>query len=416
MATIFYSWQSDISTSINRNFIRDALEKAIEEVTESLNLEESPRLDQDTFGIPGSPEIFNTILKKIESCAIFVADMTVIAHTEQDQAIPNPNVLIEYGYALKAISSEHIICVMNEYFGSAEDSLPFDLRHRRWPIRYNLGEEASAEEKRKQKEQLKTELGNALKPIIETGILRPKENTITEVHPMWKSSSFLKDREIVATAYYPSEPDKRRQIFWFSGPQAFLRIIPTRSSLSWTPFQLEQLIRSGSLTSMGDEGNAQWLLRNNRGAVYVSCEDSGKPGTYLKALSLTQVFKNGEIWGIEGYSLREKDTISEGKEQIKYIAAGYIENLFAKILQNYLNWARLHLKLELPLKYIAGLSGIEGYSITINSSTIDGYCVDDEVINRGEITDYNVNIADILIPFFNNIYESCGCTRPDTRR
>jgi len=64
MATIFYSWQSDISNRINRNFIRGALEKSIKKVAESLNLDEAPRIEQDTSGVPGSPEIANTILEK----------------------------------------------------------------------------------------------------------------------------------------------------------------------------------------------------------------------------------------------------------------------------------------------------------------------------------------------------------------
>jgi hypothetical protein len=418
MATIFYSWQSDISNNINRNFIKDALEKAIETVNESLNLDDAPRLDQDTSGVPGSPEITNTILEKIEKCIIFVPDLTIVAHTDKKEPSPNPNVLIEYGYALKTHGSEHIIAIMNESFGFAENTLPFDLRHRRWPVRYNLKEGASSDERRRQKEQLITQLETALKTMIEAGVLGRKsksENTnrpIIKVYPVWKSSSFLANQELLAK----TTTGERRNILWFNGPQAFLRIIPTRGVSSWTPFNLEELIRSGGLGSMGDEGNARWILRNGRGAINVSCEDSGKPETYLKAIGLTQVFKNGEIWGIEAYSLRENAEITEGKKQIKYVASGYIENLFTKTLQNYIDWAKSSLKLEPPLKYIFGLSSIEEYSITVSSRDIQGYCVDDEVINEGIISDYSVNIADILISFFRKIWESCGISRPDKRR
>jgi hypothetical protein len=182
MATIFYSWQNDISKMVNKNFIKDALEKAIEEITEFLNLDETPLVDQDTYNVPGSPEVFSTVLKKIENCAIFVADITIVAHTTQDKAIPNPNVLIEYGYALKTVGADHIICIMNEFFGYAENSLPFDLKHRRWPIRYNLGEESYVKEKINQKEQLIQQIKDAITTIIKAGLLERKPENIIKLN------------------------------------------------------------------------------------------------------------------------------------------------------------------------------------------------------------------------------------------
>jgi hypothetical protein len=418
METIFYSWQSDSPNNVNRNFIREALLKSIEKITESLGLEDAIRLDQDTAGIPGSPEIFNSILKKIEASAIFVSDMTIVAHTENDEPTPNPNVLIEYGYALKNSGSERIISIMNEAFGDAENSLPFDLKHRRFPIRYNLTEQTSVEEKKKQKEQLIAEIVIALETIIKAGLLKAKKidkTEITEVHPMWRLSSFMSDSETIAKTPFADSTGKRRDIVWSNGPQAFLRIIPTQSTTSWIPLDLERLIGSNGLNSMGNEGNTHWISRNSRGALHVSCEDNGKPGTFLKALSLTQVFKNGEIWGIDGYSLRENTEASERKEPTKYIAAGYIETLFTRTLRNYLDWAKASLKLELPLKYVVGLSGIQDYPISTSDRTIEGYCTEDELIAKGEISDYNIDVSEILIPFFKDIWVFCGFPRPNIR-
>jgi hypothetical protein len=421
MATIFYSWQSDLPNNINRGFIKDALEKAIKRVTEALQLEEAPRIEQDTSGVPGSPEIVNTILEKIEKCTVFIPDLTIVAHTDKKEPSPNPNVLIEYGYALKTLGAERIISVMNEAFGSAENSLPFDLKHRRFPIRYNLKEEASEEERKKEKENLISNLENALKTTIEAGLLerKPKHEKapepVSETNPIWGSSSFIGDRETIAKTDRMDPTGEPRNIIWFNGPQAFLRIIPSKIS-SWTPYDLEKLIHSGGLASMGDEGNANWILRNNRGAINVCCEDSKKPGTFLTAVGLTQVFKNGEIWGIEGYSLRKEAEITEGNTKIKYIASGYIENLFTRTLQNYLVWAKSSLKLDTPLKYVIGVSGIKDYSIAVDIHRIDGYCVEDEVTNYGKIVDYNISIAEILVPFFKTIWESCGVERPVIRR
>ena len=58
---IFYSWQSDIPSRLNRNIIEDALNRALKAIrrdeTESLE----PVLDRDTSGVPGSPSISDTI-------------------------------------------------------------------------------------------------------------------------------------------------------------------------------------------------------------------------------------------------------------------------------------------------------------------------------------------------------------------
>ncbi|MDO8635959.1 MAG: hypothetical protein Q7R34_06905, partial [Dehalococcoidia bacterium] len=280
-------------------------------------------------------------------------------------------------------------------------------------IRYSLTEEASPKIRKEQKERLISQLETALRTIMEAGLLNTSQKAGVTIQHVWKSSSFMLDSDIVAKATFPGSPDARRDIVWFNGPQAFLRIIPTTPAGTWTPFVLENLIKSGGLISMGDKGNTSWILRNTKGAVHVSGQDNGKPDTYIKALCLTQVFQNGEIWGIEGYSLGEEVQTARVKTPIRYIPAGFVENLFSKTLQNYLDWVKASLKLKPPLKYIAGLSGIAEYPISIDSHHIDGYCVDDEVISTGEIADYEVDVTRILIPFFKNIWECCGVTRPD---
>ena len=57
-------------------------------------------MDQDTAGIAGWPDIASTILTKIEKCEVFVADLTPINGPEPDsRPTPNPNVMLELGYA-----------------------------------------------------------------------------------------------------------------------------------------------------------------------------------------------------------------------------------------------------------------------------------------------------------------------------
>ena len=175
MTTIFYSWQSDLPSKINRGFIRDVLDIAVRELSKDLLLNEAPRLDQDTAGIPGSPDIVSSILMKIESCSMFVADLTLVG---SQGTAPNPNVLIEYGYALKSKGPERIIGVMNVAFGLPE-SLPFDLKARRWPIQYNLIEDTSRDMRRQQKRLLIDHIREALETAMKEGLF-PEVRSVYE--------------------------------------------------------------------------------------------------------------------------------------------------------------------------------------------------------------------------------------------
>ncbi|MBS1707998.1 MAG: hypothetical protein JSS65_04670 [Armatimonadetes bacterium] len=127
---VFYSWQSDLPNATNRNFIHDALTKACKRVANNPELEESPRLDQDTQGLPGAPSIPQAIMEKIDTCQAFVADVSLCYQGPEGALAPNPNVAYELGYAVARLGWDRIILVVNEFYGRVE-SLPFDLEKRR---------------------------------------------------------------------------------------------------------------------------------------------------------------------------------------------------------------------------------------------------------------------------------------------
>ncbi len=127
---VFYSWQSDLPNSCNRGFIQRALENAASTIAADNSVEIEPVIDRDTQGIPGAPDIASTIFAKITAADIFVADVSIIIKPRKGRSTPNPNVLIELGYAIKTLGQERVILVFNKAFGKIED-LPFDLRTRR---------------------------------------------------------------------------------------------------------------------------------------------------------------------------------------------------------------------------------------------------------------------------------------------
>jgi hypothetical protein len=164
--TIFYSWQSDTPSITNHRFIKEALEFAVKKLVENGHVEEAPRLDHDTKGVHGDPDIFPTILQKIERCDVFIADVTIVASTPDGKNIPNPNVLLELGYAYKVAGSGRIIKIMNESYGDPSKGLPFDLAHKRWPYIYSLSADTEKPKREKIKETVAKNLGEFIKLIL----------------------------------------------------------------------------------------------------------------------------------------------------------------------------------------------------------------------------------------------------------
>lgn len=126
---IFYSWQSDSPNSTNRGLIEDALKSAAKEIANDESIDVEPVIDRDTQGVAGAPDIATTIFRKIDAADIFVADISLVVKGKK-RWTPNPNVLIELGYALKSLEHERVVLVFNEKSGKKE-KLPFDLKTRR---------------------------------------------------------------------------------------------------------------------------------------------------------------------------------------------------------------------------------------------------------------------------------------------
>jgi hypothetical protein len=135
---IFYSWQSDLPNATNRGLIQKALENVAAAIAADGTVAVEPVIDRDTQGVAGAPDIASTIFAKITTADLVVADISITSRAEAGRPTPNPNVLIELGYALKALGHERVILVMNRAFGKIEE-LPFDLRARRVAV-YDMPE------------------------------------------------------------------------------------------------------------------------------------------------------------------------------------------------------------------------------------------------------------------------------------
>lgn len=178
---IFYAWQSDSPANTNRNLIESAAKSALQSIKKEGTVEPAIRLDKDTKGVAGIPDIANTILDKIRSCDLFLADVTFVGsvfdrQNENTDLIPNPNVMIELGYALSELGWERVIPVMNIHYGD-QTKLPFDLRNRRWPLAYLLPPDADGALRTEEKEKLAKGLKDAIEAIANLP-MREKQPTL----------------------------------------------------------------------------------------------------------------------------------------------------------------------------------------------------------------------------------------------
>jgi len=189
---VFYSWQSDLPKRTNWSFIEDALQKAAKSVAKD-NLGVEPVIDRDTQNISGSPDIAQTIFDKIRSADAFVCDASIINSPRREgyRLTPNPNVLVELGYAAATLTWDRIIVVNNSAFGREED-LPFDVRGRR-VISYQLSETATEEERKIIKQQLVGILSKRIRDIRMEVLKRAGEVDRRNIDLGWLVDNMEKD-------------------------------------------------------------------------------------------------------------------------------------------------------------------------------------------------------------------------------
>jgi hypothetical protein len=173
---IFFSWQSDTDNRVGRGFVQWALDRAIRAVNADADIDPADRelqADRDTMNVPGMPPLADTIFDKIDRAVAFLSDLTHVATRGSGERSPNPNVLLEHGYALKARGWRSLIAVMNTAMGHPDEHpLPFDLRHYRRPILYHCPAEAGDDERRAARAGLQRALEEALRGILADEVLR----------------------------------------------------------------------------------------------------------------------------------------------------------------------------------------------------------------------------------------------------
>lgn len=410
--SIFFSWQGDTPTGIGRNFLRKALEEACKEIATESSIDEALRdelvVDSDTQGEAGQPPIAETIFKKIDTAAVFVADMTFTAKRVDGRPTPNPNVLIEYGWALKSLSHSRVISVMNDAYGEpSAETLPFDLAHVRWPTRFTLQENALAEQKVEARRKLVANLKGAIRASLATISPPPAQPTpiFPKAVPKDGPARFRSANEELG---YADGFGPRYKVFLRPGPAIWLRIMPSSPpGRTWTSRELKEVaVEGGTLHLLPLVYNSCSFLRAEDG--WGTFDGSGPIDEQQKrreAPDIAFAFQTGEIWSIDTTLLaRNSNWIP------------FIEGTFNARFSGYANFIN-GLGIPPPYHWIAGITGVKGRQLAVPSQagfmdigSDSPLCLSDIVEGEG-LYQAGQASADALNPFYTAIFEKCGIER-----
>jgi hypothetical protein len=206
---VFYAWQSDRLERLNRHLIRFALNLAAKNISDDPAVGVRVRIDADTEGVLGHVPVTDTILKKIADRDAFVPHLTFISVTNSGKLAPKPNVMLEYGYALRARSHPVMIPVMNIAYGPA-DKLPFDMGHFRHPLQYQLPATAKNAERRAVRKALTEEFETILRLMIADARTRlSKATPFPEASPTFSPAFFFPPGAAIAGFGHPGEQEYR---------------------------------------------------------------------------------------------------------------------------------------------------------------------------------------------------------------
>ena len=319
--TVFWSWQDDLPIKPNREFIRNCLADAVKEVSDALDVDDMDRieLDHDTNGASGMVDFSQTISEKIKACSVMVADVTPTATTERGKFLPNPNVMIELGYAMASIEFDRIIAILNTAYGDKAKTLSFDIRHLRI-LTYALTADAPKAERQAERKVLTLKLVDAIKTNINKVRSESTAEDIKGVNNDAKTDGL----------WHSSWPIKH-----LGADGTSLKVTPVQTSRAWLrviPCSFAKGIPMVAKVNELSDGKIFWAPGGRSGSDWGTCEFGfltyrdfeDDEGTRQARNLAAYLEKTGEIWMSDGGAFYPYDN---AKQKIDHV------NLYP-------NWAR----------------------------------------------------------------------------
>ncbi len=401
---IFYSWQSDTPNAIGRSFIRSALDSAVSRVSEEMKLDEAdrPTVDQDTQGVMGSPAIAETIFGKIRESAVVVVDVTLVAERVQEEKLISSNVAYELGYAHGYHGDQVLLAVMNVHYGLPEE-LPFDLKHRRWPVRFDLAPESSESRRRKVRSELATELARILKLYLEK---RPPEKRHERSGSTANPATYWQEGELLIQIQGSRIRGRSLDAgFEINQPLMYLRIWPDEPLAELSGRELADY-RTTSIEPLAGRLPGHSHSRNKYGAIAYYADEGGE------LYSCTQVLKNREIWGVQAYFLRGRKD-----KDFDFVPTSAFEEGIIHSLHTYLRAASELLGYPNVVHMEAGLVNVEGFFLAMPNSYVERFWgpLFEDVSVRSTINRLDPESRVVaLLSVFDAVFDAAGAERPQS--
>ena len=320
--------------------------------------------------------------------------------------------MLEYGYALHALGDGKIIGVLNEAYGHPKE-LPFDLSHRRWPIRFNLAAEKSNNTE-EQKKSLRDKLKAAIKAILsQFDEQLPAASPINFV-PAEPGDGIGRLRQ--THDYLCLDSGENKPIWLQASAYSFLRLIPSIATQELGEVEAYKIAQA-HLQPMGGMRSGGWSIgRHKTGpAVYWTAKDSPN-----LALDASQLFLTRELWANDFYHVITMDRERAKELGFSYIPTGAFEEVIVDTLINFISVASKNLELVPPVLIVAGLANVHGVKLAVDPhyfgwNNFEGTIVRESLSWEATLSDWAVDPFDFLLPFFNKVYDVAGLTRPPTR-
>ena len=385
--TVFYSWQSDRPNRTNRGFIMEALERAATVLRSDESVAVEPVIDRDTAGVAGSPEIAATIFAKIARADVFVPDVSLVTSADTKRQSPNPNVLLELGFAISTLGWDRVILVMNTAFGD-QTSLPFDLRGRR-VVSYNCLEILEMGKKGHERKLLEKRLTEELRKVFKM----QASSRSSEKEARWKSLSVLARKfqaerlDLLSLGEAPLLLASERLIC--------VHVVPDGALTGEITIDVRRIDTEGTyLAPIGSRGfnpmfNSDGLLRDAGGV-------DGKSDGFL------QLFRNGVIESVNSSRIIGLD------RQDGVASTAFVEDL-VRFLQDA---CRLLRKLQVgpPVLVLVSLLGVKNLPLFVGGGTRGTPVFDKNkiLLPEVELVDLRADIQPILRLPLDVLWQAAG--------
>jgi len=415
---VFFSWQSDTPARVGRVFVRTALKEAIAQLKLAATLEEAER--SPPAGQPeedqaaGSPGQLKSILRKIDSAAALVADVTLTgqplssvqsAATSTAKKFIDSDVAFELGHATHALGDRKLILVMNAHYGWHDD-LPLDLRAPGGALVFTLVPNASRPEIDVERKKFVTRLVSLLSQRVAAA---PTGNAIGGNATQTNRAAYYRSGEIIAQSNKAGPP----QISYSFASQmlCYLRLIPLPGLERPLPLaNLTKVVNRAPLLSREPEGGLSG--RNDYGAIAYepASPPSRGPGNLA---SVTQLFITGELWSVSASLIATERGERPEWIRVPFLSSLVFERVYYDHLRHLTSFALEQLSLSAPWEVECGIAASKGLHLWVSGQDTLGPIVQpDVVVRRTMKSGSEAEMDSMLLEFFGLTHAAAGSERP----